>query len=246
VAVSYFYRSRIPTLNDELLPLLGRLRLGWRYLWTRRGPLAMSVNQGGGFIRSSPTLARPNLQLYFNPISYTTTTGPGRRVLNPDPFSAFLLCFNSCRPTSTGYLQIRSADPFRNPSIQPNSLSTDQDIADVRAGVRLLREIAATAPLSSYVESEILPGAGKLSDQELLQDFRDRAGTVYHPVSTCRMGPDPSTSVVDARLKVYGVDGLRVVDASVFPTLTSGNINAPTIMVAEKGAALIAEDEGGA
>jgi choline dehydrogenase len=244
LAVSYFYRSTIPTLNDELLPWLGRIKLGWRYLRTRRGPLAMSVNQGGGFIRSSPGLSRPNLQLYFNPISYTTTAGPGRRVLNPDPFSAFLLCFNSCRPTSRGYLQIRSTDPFQSPSIQANSLSTEQDIADVRAGVRLLREIAATAPLSSYVESEMLPGMDKQSDEDLLQDFRDRAGTVYHPVGTCRMGPDPSTSVVDARLKVHEVDGLRVVDASVFPTITSGNINAPTIMVAEKGAALIAEDEG--
>jgi choline dehydrogenase len=117
-------------------------------------------------------------------------------------------------------------------------------VADVIAGVRLLRAIAATAPLSHYIESEMLPGGAKQSDAQLLQDFRERAGTVFHPVGTCRMGPDPANAVVDASLRVYGVGALRVIDASVFPTLTSGNTNAPTIMVAEKGAALIAAEEG--
>jgi choline dehydrogenase len=244
LAVSYFYRSRVPTLNDELLPLLGKLKVGMRYVLTRRGPLAMSVNQGGGFVKSNAGQSRPNLQLYFNPISYTAAQGPNRRLLNPDPFPAFLLSFNACRPSSRGHLEIRSANPFDAPAIHPNSLATGHDVAEAIAGVHLLRTIAATAPLSGYVESEMLPGAQKQSDAEVLQDFRERAGTVFHPVSTCRMGPDPATAVVDARLRVYGVEALRIVDASVFPTVTSGNTNAPTIMVAEKGAALIAEDEG--
>jgi len=154
------------------------------------------------------------------------------------------LSFNACRPTSRGHLEIRSANPFDAPAIHPNSLATDEDLADVIAGARLLRSIAATAPLSGAIESEMLPGIAKESDAQLLQDFRERAGTVFHPVSTCRMGPDPATSVVDASLRVYGTEALRVIDASVFPTLTSGNTNAPTIMVAEKGAALVAAEEG--
>jgi len=243
LAVSYFYRSKVPTLNDVFVPFAGKVKVALRYLLSRRGPLAMSVNQAGGFIKSDPAKPRPNLQLYFNPISYTTQ-GLKRRLLEPDPFSAFLISFNACRPTSRGHIEIRSAHPLEAPAIHPNSLATDEDVADVMAGVRLLRAIAATAPLADYIESEMLPGEAKRSDAQLLQDFRERAGTVFHPVSTCRMGPDPESAVVDASLRVYGVDALRVIDASVFPTVTSGNTNAPTLMVAEKGAALIAAEEG--
>jgi len=203
----------------------------------------MSVNQGGGFVRSDASQTRANLQLYFNPLSYTATAGLDRRVLNPDPFSAFLLSFNACRPTSRGHIEIRSADPLEAPLIHPNSLSTEHDVREAIAGARLLRTIAATAPLSDYIESEMLPGERVQSEAQLLQDFRARAGTVFHPVSTCRMGPDPASAVVDARLRVYGLEALRIIDASVFPSLTSANINAPTLMVAEKGAALLAQEE---
>jgi choline dehydrogenase len=243
MGVSYFYRSKVPTLNDVFVPLSGKLKVALRYLVSRRGPLAMSVNQAGGFIKSDAARSRPNLQLYFNPISYSAQ-GRKRRLLKPDPFSAFILSFNACRPTSRGRIEIRSANPFEAPAIQPNSLTTEEDVADVIAGVHLLRKIAATAPLSTYVASEMLPGEAQHSDAQLLQDFRERAGTVFHPVSTCRMGPDPASAVVDASLRAYGVEALRIIDASVFPTITSGNSNAPTIMVAEKGAALFAADEG--
>jgi choline dehydrogenase len=242
LAVSYFYRSNRPTLNDALRPLSGKILAGMRYLLDRGGPLSLSVNQGGGFIRSRPELTRPDLQLYFSPVSYTQTPLSERRLLNPDPFSAFLLSFNACRPTSRGEIMIRSADPFAAPAIRPNYLSTDQDVADAITGSRLLRRIAATAPLCDIITAELVPGRHVQSDAELLADFRDRADTVYHPVSTCRMGPDATTSGVDARLRVHGIAGLRVVDASIFPTITSGNTNAPTVMVAEKGAALIRED----
>ena len=145
LAVSYLYRSKVPTLNDELVPLLGKVKVAVRYLLTRRGPLAMSVNQGGGFVKSDALQSRPNLQLYFNPISYTTQ-GPTRRLLNPDTFSAFILSFNACRPTSRGHIEIRSANPFDAPAIHPNSLATERDTAAVIAGARLLRAISATAP----------------------------------------------------------------------------------------------------
>ena len=242
LAVSYFYKTSVPTLNDVLGPLTGKIRAGLHYLLNRGGPLSMSVNQGGGFVRSAPDQPRVNLQLYFSPVSYTKGPLSERKLLNPDPFSAFLLSFNSCRPTSRGHLRITSPDPFDHPLIQPHYLSTDHDLAEARDGIRLLRALAAQAPLADIITEELMPGAHLQGDDDLLSDFRSRADTVYHPSSTCMMGPDAATSVVDARLRVHGIDGLRVIDASIFPNITSGNINAPTVMVAEKGAAMILED----
>ncbi|HET9107505.1 MAG TPA: GMC family oxidoreductase N-terminal domain-containing protein [Steroidobacteraceae bacterium] len=243
LCVSYFYRSTVPTLNDELAPFLGKARAALRYALRRDGPLAMSVNQAGAFVRSRPGLSRPNLHVYFNPASYSTTTcGQSRRLLDPDPFPGFLMSFNTCRPTSRGSIHVRAADPLAPPAIMPNSLSTPEDLADVSEGARLLRRIAASAPLAAVIASERLPGAQIQSDEEVLDDFRRRAGSVFHPCGTCAMGPDTSRAVVDSRLRVHGIGNLRVIDASVFPAVTSGNINAPTLMVAEKAADLILED----
>lgn len=243
LAVSYFYRSNRPTLNDELRPLSGKILAGLRYLAGGGGPLSMSVNQGGGFVRSRSELTRPDLQLYFSPVSYTETPLSERKLLNPDPFSAFLLSFNACRPTSRGRLRIVSPDPRRTPSITPCYLSTERDVEDALVGARLLRRLAATRPLADIITGEIRPGSPVRTDADLLADFRNRADTVYHPVGTCAMGPDPRTCVVDARLRVHGISGLRVIDASIFPTLTSGNTNAPTVMVAEKGADMVRQDQ---
>lgn len=244
LAVSYFYGSSVPTLNDQLGPFLGKVRAAFRYALTRRGPLAMSVNQGGGFVRSDASQPVPNLQLYFNPVSYTRTPLSSRKLLSPDPFSAFLISFNACRPTSRGELHIASTDPTAQPSIRPNYLSTERDIDEARAGCRLLRRIAATKPLADVITGELYPGPQAVSDDDLLEDFRQRADTVYHPTCTARMGVDPRESVVDARLRAHGLENLRIIDASVFPTVTSGNTNAPTVMVAEKGAAMLLEDLG--
>ncbi len=246
LAVSYFFRSRVPTLNDQLAPFLGKVRAALRYALGRRGPLAMSVNQAGAFLRSRSELTRPNLHIYFNPASYSTTTaGPRRRLMNPDPYPGFLMSYNTCRPMSRGSIHIRSSDPLMSPAIVPNSLATDADVRDVYDGARVVRRIAATAPLAEVTEAEREPGPGMQSDPDVLADFRRRAGTVFHPCGTCAMGADPRTSVVDPRLRVHGVTGLRVVDASIFPNITSGNLNCPTIMVAEKAADLILEDSSG-
>jgi choline dehydrogenase len=242
IAVSYFYKVRTATLNDVLHPVLGKIRAGLRYMADRAGPLSLSVNQSGGFVRSDATKKHPNLQLYFSPVSYTKTPLSERKLLNPDPFSAFLLSHNPCRPTSRGHIELACADPAQYPVIHPNYLATQADIDDVLAGNRLLKQIARTKPLADIITEELMPGAHVDGDEALLADFRARADTVYHPTSTCMMGPDAATSVVDVRLRVHGVDGLRVIDASVFPTITSGNTNAPTVMVAEKGAAMILED----
>lgn len=243
LGINYVYRARVPTLNAELYPWWGKLRAGARFLLSRRGPLSMSVNQGGGFIRSTPGLVAPDLQLYFNPASYSSTRERTRRLMNPDSFPGFISSFNSCRPTSRGRIEIRSPDPQVSPAIYANYLSTEQDLQDVLRGARLLRRLAAAAPLAAVIERELLPGPDKTTDEQLLQDFRARAGTVFHPVGTCMMGPDAATSVVDSRLRVHGMQGLRVVDASIFPAITSGNTNAPTAMVADKGSKLILEDE---
>jgi choline dehydrogenase len=243
LGINYVYRSRIPTLNNELYPWWGKIRAGLHYLLTRGGPLSMSVNQGGGFVRSRPELRAPDMQLYFNPASYTGTRERTRRLMNPDPFPAFITSFNACRPTSRGHLAIRSADPQVAPAIYPNYLSTDQDLRDVQVGAHLLRRLAAAPPLAALIESEMRPGPEKTTDEQLLQDFRARAGSVFHPVGTCTMGTDPKSAVVDARLRVHGLEGLRIMDASIFPTITSGNTNAPTAMVADKGAAMLLADE---
>ncbi len=242
LAVSYFYKTRTATLNDLLHPMIGKMRAGLRYMADRAGPLSLSVNQSGGFVRSDPARPNVNLQLYFSPVSYTKTPLSARKLLNPDPFSAFLLSHNPCRPTSRGHLELRSSDPTEHPAIHPNYLATQDDIDDVLAGNRLLRRIATTRPLADIITEEIVPGREIDGDEAQLADFRARADTVYHPTSTCMMGPDPATSVVDARLRVHGIERLRVIDASIFPTITSGNTNAPTVMVAEKGAAMVIED----
>jgi choline dehydrogenase len=247
LAVSYFYRSRVPTLNDQLAPFLGKVRAAARYALGRRGPLAMSVNQAGAFLRGRAGLARPNLHIYFNPASYSTTTlGATRRLLKPDPYPGFLMSFNTCRPTSRGAVHIRSRDPLASPAISPNSLATEADVQDVFEGARILRRLVAAPALAAVTESEREPGAQVVADADVLADFRGRAGSVFHACGTCAMGADARTSVVDPRLRVHGVPGLRVADASIFPNLTSGNTNAPTLMVAEKAADLILEDSRGA
>jgi choline dehydrogenase len=242
LCIDHLYRSRVPTLNGELGTWLGRLRCGMAYLLARRGPLSLSVNQAGGFARSAPARTRPNLQLYFSPVSYTRNPPGKRPLLRPDPFPGFLTGAQPCRPTSRGRLEIRSSNSGDPPCIFPNSLSTEEDINEMLEASRFLRRLAATPALSAVIAEELQPGVHVQSDEELLDDIRRRASTVFHPVGTCRMGPDPSGAVVDGTLKVHGVGRLRVVDASVFPALTSGNTNAPTLMVAEKGAELILRD----
>jgi choline dehydrogenase len=245
VCVSYFYRSRVPTLNEQLAPWYGKVKAAVRYAFTRGGPLSMSVNQAGAFLRSRAEYTRPNLHIYFNPASYSTTVGPKRRLTNPDPWPGFLMSFNTCRPTSRGSVHIRSADPHTSPAIVPNSLSTAEDVQDVFDGAKVVRRIAASAPLAAVTESERQPGDAVQSDNEVLADFRQRAGSVFHASCTCAMGADPRSAALDERLRVRAVAGLRVVDASAFPNVTSGNTNTPTIMLAEKGADLILQDSGG-
>lgn len=238
----HLYQSRRPTLNNVLRPWWGRLSVGLRYVLTRSGPLSLSVNQGGGFMCSSPARTRPNIQLYFSPVSYTRAQPGKRALMSPDPFPGFLVGVSNCHPTSRGHLGIRSADPFATPEIHPNYLSTTEDVQELLEAARFLRRLAETKSMREIILKEIRPGPDIETDEDMIDDIRKRSGSVFHPCGTCAMGPDPSSSVVDARLRVHGIDGLRVIDASIFPRITSGNLNAPTIMVGEKGAELVLAD----
>jgi choline dehydrogenase len=241
LCVSYYLRANCKTLNDELGSLWGQAWAALRYAFTRAGPLAMSVNQAGGFFRGSATEDRPNLQLYFNPLSYSIPADSNAS-LKPEPYSGFLICFNPCRPSSRGYVEIASADPAVPARIQPNYLSTDKDRAEAVQGSQLIRRLLTMPALQSITVEEVSP-AGKVSDAaSMLEFFRQESGSIYHLCGSCAMGPDAGSAVVSPRLKVHGVAGLRVIDASVFPNITSGNTNAATMMVAEKGSDLILAD----
>jgi len=242
LGINYYFKATEPTLNNVLRPFSGKLRAAIQYMITRRGPLALSVNQCGGFFRSDPNQDQPDQQLYFNPVTYTTSPDGKRTVVQPDPFPGFIIGFQPSRPTSRGRIDISAADPAAPPKIQPNSLATDVDKAQVVAGGRLCQRLINTKALQSLVDTAFGPDLRDMSDDQILADFRERCGTVFHPIGTCRMGADPQTSVVNPRLQVHGVQGLRVVDASVFPNITSGNTNAPTMMLAYRAADLIAED----
>ena len=242
VGINYTYKGRGPTLNQLLRPWWGKLWVGMQYVFARRGPLALSMNNAGGFFSTDPSRSRPNMQLYFQAFSTVVPKTGERPILTPDPWPGFSIGLSNCRPTSRGEIMIRSADPREYPKIVPNAFSTEEDVAEMLEAVKFVRKIASMPALAEFIEEEILPGPSVTSDEDLVLDFRKRSGTVYHPVATCRMGPDPSASVVDPRLKVHGVEGLRVIDASVFPTNITGNINAPTIMTGWKGAQMVLED----
>ena len=240
--INYTWRMRVPTLNDALRPWWGKLMAGLQYILTRHGPLSLSVNQGGGFFRSDPSQPRPNMQLYMQAFSTLIPKAGERPLLTPDPFSGLSLGLSNCRPASTGEVMITSSDPVAHPRIRFNAYATGSDIAEMLAAVKYLRVIAAQEPLARLMAEELRPGPQVTRDEDLIDDIRQRSGTVYHQSCTCRMGPDPATSVVDARLRVHGLEGLRVCDASVFPNLIAGNTNAPAMMVGWRGAGIILQD----
>lgn len=243
LGVSYFYKSKVPTLNDQLRPVLGKIYQGLRYIFTRGGPLSLSVNQSGGFIRTRNDLEKPNIQLYFSPVSYSLELPDKRAMMSPDPFSAMLLGISNCSPRSRGSVRLRSSDPLKSPIIKPNYLSHKDDVTDLLEGVKVIRRLAQTNSFSDVIGEEFRPGPDCQSDEQMIQHIKETVWTVFHPSSTCRMGPDPTKNVVDSRLKVYGIESLRVADASIFPKLVCGNINAATIMVGEKASDLILQDK---
>lgn len=244
LCVSYYFRANMKTLNDEFRSYWGQAKAGIQYLLNRTGPLSMSVNQAGGFFKGDEGEQLPNIQLYFNPMSYQIPNDPNAKLV-PEPYSGFLVAFNSCRPSSKGKIEIASNNPQDTALIKPNYLSTEKDIRDVIQGSKLIRKIMSAPALQAITEEEVLPGEQVYDEESMLQYFREKGGSIYHLCGTCAMGPSAETAVVDNRLRVHGIKGLRVIDASIFPNITSGNINAPTMMVAEKGAELVLQDHQG-
>lgn len=235
-------KATVPTLNQELGPWYGKARAALQFAFGRKGPLSLSLNQGGGFLRTSAELPGPDLQLYFSPVSYTRAPPGTRPLISPDPFPGFLLGFNPCKPTSKGFVNIRSSDPKQAPQIQPNYMSTPNDRELMLKGMRLMRQFTAAAAFKSVIEEEVYPGSSTQTDEQLMDFVRDNAWTVFHPCCTCRMGQDSKLSVVNEKLKVHGIRNLRIADASVFPSIPTGNTNAPSIMVGEKAADLLLAD----
>lgn len=225
----------ISTINEIFHSWPKRVAAGIQYVFGRRGLLMMGGGPVGLFAKSRGDLDRPDLQYHFLALSLDQLGKP------PHEFPGFTIACVPCRPESRGQVRIRSANPHDAPSIQPNYLSTDADRATLVAGLRIARALTQAPALARYVESEFLPGSEVQTDEDFINYAKSRSGTGAHPMSTCKMGTD-SLAVVDARLKVHGMERLRVVDASIIPTIISGNTNAAAIMIGEKGADLILSD----
>lgn len=243
--INYTYRLKVPTLNDRLRPWWGKLLVGMQYILYRGGPLAISINQGGGFFRTNARETRPNMQLYYQAFSTLIPKSNERPILSPDPFSGMSLGLSNCRPTSTGEIMITSKDPLAKPKITANIYSTNHDVEEMLEAVKFLRKIAAQEPLKSLIVEELRPGPEVVTDEQIIHDFRQRSGTTFHPCCTARMAPDAKAGVVDARLRVHGVEGLRVIDASAFPGIVSGNLNGPAMMLGWRGGEMVVADAKG-
>ncbi|MGD1066587.1 MAG: GMC family oxidoreductase N-terminal domain-containing protein [Vulcanimicrobiaceae bacterium] len=237
--VSVIFRAtRALTLNDDYHHLIRRARMGLAYALFRSGPLAYSAGTAGGFVRSSADVATPDLQIILQLFSWG---GLGRRLHR---FSGFSTQVADLRPRSRGRVTVGSPDPMTPPTILPNYLASADDRHKLLAGIGILRRIAATEPLAGLVAAEVTPGPGYDNDEALLAYCRSSAATTFHSSGTARMGRDEE-SVTDARLRVRGVRGLRVADASIMPRLVSGNTNAPIIMIGEKASDMILADANG-
>jgi choline dehydrogenase len=230
------YRVTKPiTTNDDLASPWRSMKIGLQWLLRRSGPLAIGINQGGLFTRVQSDSRSPDIQFHFATLSADMAGGKP----HPWPGCTFSVC--QLRPSSRGYVRIKSRDPRTAPAMQPNYLSTAFDRACALAGIKFARKLAATRAMAHYIESEYRPGKDTASDEDLLEFARNYGATIFHPSGTCKMGHD-AMAVVDERLRVRGLAGLRVVDCSIIPTLVSGNTHAPAVMIAEKAADMIKED----
>ncbi len=234
---SVFKVQGVTTLNTLANSIWGKLRIGLQYAYTRSGPMSMAPSQLGAFTRSTPEQPWPNLEFHVQPLSLDAFGEPLHR------FDAFTASVCNLNPTSRGTVQIRSGDFQDAPRIAPHYLSTEEDRKVAADSLRVARRIASQPALARYRPEEWRPGPQYQSDEDLARLAGDIATTIFHPVGTTRMGPDTDPmAVLDTRLRVRGVSGLRVVDAGAMPTITSGNTNAPTLMLAERAAAWLLQD----
>ncbi len=233
------FKTDLSTINVETDSMLKQAMIGLQYLLTQTGPMTMAASLGVGFLRTEEHLDTPDIQFHIQPFSADNA------VEGPHPFSAFTASVLQLRPESAGHLSLSSANMDDHPEIHPNYLATETDCRTIVRGIQVARQIAKHEPLKSHVTEEYAPGADvALDDEEATLDWARRtAVTIYHPTGTCKMGTDPM-AVVDPRLRVHGIEGLRVADASIMPRIVSGNTNAPAIMIGEKASDLVLEDAG--
>lgn len=231
------YKTHEPTLNDEVSSLFGQAKIGLKYITTRTGPMAMAASLATGFMKTRPEVETPDVQFHVQPLS---AENPGK---GADKFSAFTMSVCQLRPESKGEIRLKSSDPRAYPAIIPNYLSTKTDCDTVVAGVNIARTIARNAPLTEKISEEYRPNKDMPMDDydQTLDWARNNTASIYHPTGTCRMG-EGDNAVVDSRLRVHGISGLRVADCSIMPEIVSGNTNAPAIMIGEKASDLILED----
>jgi choline dehydrogenase len=231
------YKCNEPTLNDEVSSLFGQAKIGLKYALFRSGPMTMAASLATGFLKTHEDLETPDIQFHVQPLS---AENPGK---GADKFSAFTMSVCQLRPESKGEIRLQSADPRKYPKIIPNYLSTETDCRTIVAGVNTARTIARHAPLTSKISEEYRPNSSlDMDDYEATLDWaRNNTASIYHPTGTCKMGTGKD-AVVDPRLRVHGIKGLRVVDCSVMPEIVSGNTNAPAIMIGEKASDMILED----
>ncbi|HEY2131420.1 MAG TPA: choline dehydrogenase [Acetobacteraceae bacterium] len=229
----FVYKCKFPvTVNDIMMSRLKMARMGLQYLMFRNGPLTVSAGQVGIFAKTRPDLPSPDIQFHF--IGFSSD----RPAQGLHKFSGFMQSVCQLRPESRGEILLKSADPTAAPAIHPNYLAAEQDRQTIVAGQKLARRIASQPAISHYIASEYLPGPATATDEQLLDHARQAGGSIFHPSGTCKMGPDPM-AVVDDQLRVHGLTGLRVADASIMPTVVSGNTNAACIMIGEKCADLV-------
>ena len=222
----------ITTLNSYAHKLSGKMRIALEYLFKRSGPMSMAPSQLGAFVKSDKRLETPDLQYHVQPLSLNAFGEPLH------PFPAFTASVCNLRPQSRGQVSLASANPFDSPEIAPNYLADPHDRDIAAQSIRVTRQIVSQAALAPFVTEEFLPGMEFETTEELVKKAGDISTTIFHPVGTAKMGHDKK-AVVDEKLRVHGLGGLRIADASVMPTITSGNTNSPTLMIAEKGADLI-------
>ena len=233
----YRLKDGTPTMNQRANSILGRIRMGLEYIAFQTGPLSMAPSQLGAFVRSSEDAKTPDLQYHFQPLSLDKFGDPLHK------FPAITLSVCNLRPTSRGTIQLDGPDSRTPPLIDPNYLSTKEDREIAAKSIKWSRKIMQQHAYSKYEPQEYLPGVHIQTDEDLAEAAGNIALSIYHPVGTCKMGPSTdAAAVVDDKLRVHGIEGLRVVDASIMPNICSGNTNSPTIMIAEKGAAMILED----
>ena len=229
------FETNVPTLNDMINSTFGKLSIGMQYALFRGGPMSLGASQVAIFAKSMKSLETPDIQFHFQPLS---ADKPG---LEMHPFSGFTSSVCQLRPESRGHIHINSPDPHAHPDIFANYLSATADQLCAIRAVKFARDMTKMPSLAPYVVREHTVCGDMASDEDMLNVARRYAQTIYHPTSTCRMGID-NTAVVDPQLRVYGIQNLRIADASIMPAIVSGNTNAPAIMIGEKAADLILKD----